>query len=295
MRGLITVLIVICSVITGCDYIENYNKPSLDLSGSSSYTLRISEFVWSYGTIEFNRYSGDFEKLDRKVFNLLKGKTGTCTVYINSKVRDQYGSEKSESQLIGDLDLKELNKYESWEYWHKNAGIKQLLNQKYFPERSQVLNQEAMDSISIMPGQPAIEATKPALEPGKMEIGRTYHYNSMIGMPWLHYKITEEGLEELQPPDPELFTTISYWEPFIDNIKDLTVTVYDKTANLTVKMPDNVKSFTLVKEDENLFVHEEDPYIALTIVSPIECVIFFKNGDSCVGVRNKSLLDTNTN
>ncbi len=294
MKRILTLLWVSTLVIS-CDFVKNYNKPNLELSNSTPYTLRISEFDWSYGRIEFNKYSGDFERLDRKVFNLLKGKTGTCTIYMTSKVRNQYGTEKSESQLIGDLDLKELNKYESWEYWHKNAGIKQLLNQKYFPERSQVLNQEAMDSISEMPGKPAIEATQPAMEPGKKEIGRTFHYNSMIGMPWLHYKITEEGLEELQPPDPELFTTISYWEPFIDNIKDLRVTVYGKTANLTVKMPDNVKSFTLLQEDENLFVHEEDPYIALTIVSPIECVIFFKNGDSCVGVRNKSLLDTNTN
>ncbi len=31
--------------------------------------------------------------------------------------------------------MKCLRLFESWEYWNKKAGIRQLINQKYFPER----------------------------------------------------------------------------------------------------------------------------------------------------------------
>ena len=137
---------------SSCDQLDKFSfgKPYLELTGNSPYQLTITDFQWSYGRIEINEYSGDFEKLDRKVFDLLKGKSGKCSVYMTSKTKDQYGSDKVSNDLIGELDLQELNKYESWEYWHKNAGIMQLLNQKYFPEGSEVLQLEGIDSVSVI-------------------------------------------------------------------------------------------------------------------------------------------------
>lgn len=143
-------ILLVCFLTTSCDFIANYKKPVLELSGSTPYILTISDFQWSYGRIEINKYSGDFEKLDRKVYDLLKGKSGKCAVYMTSLTKDQYGSDKVSKELIGELDLQELNKYESSEYWHKNAGIMQLLNQKYFPERSEVPQQEEMNSVSAL-------------------------------------------------------------------------------------------------------------------------------------------------
>jgi hypothetical protein len=152
MRRIISLVMIICC-LTSCDQLDSIldGKPKLQLTGGSPYTLTISDFKWSYGMVDINKYSGDFEKLDHKVYDLLKGKTGKCIVYMTSKTKDQYGSEKTESQLIGELDLEELNKYESSEYWHKNAGIVQLLNQKYFPKKfeSTQLNESYVDSGGV--------------------------------------------------------------------------------------------------------------------------------------------------
>lgn len=112
------------------------SKPRLELTGNNPYNLTISDFEWSYGITSINRYNGDFEKLDKKVFKKLNGKDGVCKIYLNSMIKDQYGKEKLETNYIGDFDLSDLNKYESWEYWHKNSGIISLLNNKYLSDNT---------------------------------------------------------------------------------------------------------------------------------------------------------------
>ena len=160
MKSICISLFIVLLLFSGCSYIDNYNSPTLELSGSSPYILRISDFDWNYGMVQINQYSGDFEKLDRKVFDLLKGKTGTCDVYMINKSRDKYGTEGTDMELIGEIDLAELNKYENWEYWHKSSGIIALLNEKNFPKPKPIVKEEKNEWDSIVSAIKAKTKTK---------------------------------------------------------------------------------------------------------------------------------------
>ncbi|WP_256014171.1 hypothetical protein [Desertivirga xinjiangensis] len=125
------------------------SKPYLELTGSSPYDLHISEFDWGYGRVEFNKFSGDFKKLDEKVFDLLEGKNGTVSVYLLNSQKDQYGKIQDTSVYIGDIDLLELNKYEDWEYWHNSAGIKSLLYKKFVEKKESGTDSTAVEYVPL--------------------------------------------------------------------------------------------------------------------------------------------------
>jgi hypothetical protein len=131
MKYFYCLIISIAFVVTGCSYIKDYDKPHLELTGQNPYSLSISKFIWGYGTTEINKFNGDFEKLDEKVYEKLKGKQGTCKIFMEAITKDKYGKEVSKSDYIGDIELSELNKFQNWEYWHKESGIKSLLYKKY--------------------------------------------------------------------------------------------------------------------------------------------------------------------
>lgn len=141
MKTLLSLALVIV-LFTCCN-----NKPNLSLSDQSPYTLNITDFAWSYGLTEINKFNGDFEKLDQKVFDLLKGKNGTCKVYIEDTNKDQYGRITKLNKYVGVIELAELNKYETWEYWHKNAGIKTLIY-KFINKHTTAIQ---VDSVAMEP------------------------------------------------------------------------------------------------------------------------------------------------
>ena len=124
---LILFLIALLFSISGCDYIKNYDKPHLELSDGPPYKLTISNFEWSYGTTSFNQFNGNFDKLDEKVFDLLKDKTGFCQVYIEQLNTDKYGNADSTTRPIGHIIINELAKYHDWQYWQKDYGIRKML------------------------------------------------------------------------------------------------------------------------------------------------------------------------
>jgi hypothetical protein len=145
-------------VFCGCGYLSKYDKPHLELSNNNPYTLQITEFNWGYGMTSINEFNGDFDKLDARVFDLLKGKEGNCKVYIENKQTDKYGKENSTSEYVGDIDLSELNKYQTWEFWHKASGIKSLLYKKYVAPKAELtvadsakMDSLPMDTVSLQP------------------------------------------------------------------------------------------------------------------------------------------------
>lgn len=141
MKYIIFSLFIALIFFTGCN-----SKPSLELSATPPYTLKIVDFTWSYGLIEINKFSGDFETLDHKVFNLLEGKQGTCEVILVNSIRDKYGKESIKEMRIGAIDLTELNRYESWEYWHKETGIQRLLSNFLNPPMPMADSAKVVDS-----------------------------------------------------------------------------------------------------------------------------------------------------
>ncbi|MBW4890123.1 hypothetical protein KXQ82_10370 [Mucilaginibacter sp. HMF5004] len=128
------IFLVVAFLIVGssCNYLSNHSKPQLSLSENAPYYLEISNFKWNYGLTEINKFNGDFETLDHNVFDLLKGKQGICTVKLEQSQTDKYGKSSSIYANIGTIDLTELNKFESWEYWYKDGGIQRLLYKLYF-------------------------------------------------------------------------------------------------------------------------------------------------------------------
>ncbi|MGN6177833.1 MAG: hypothetical protein ACTHNW_01555 [Mucilaginibacter sp.] len=127
-------------------------KPYVELTGESSpYQLNISEFPWGYGTVAINKFSGDFDKLDEKVFDLLKGKTGICKVYLADNGTDKYGNHNSNSKYIGDIDMNELGRYQDWKFWQNgDGGIRKLLYKKLF-NKSDSARLTAIDTTSAHP------------------------------------------------------------------------------------------------------------------------------------------------
>ena len=124
---LICLLAISVIAFQGCDYVKSYDKPHLELSDGPPYKLSITNFDWSYGTAEINKFNGDFDKLDEKVFDLLQDKSGFCQVYLEQRNVDKYGNNNSSMQLIGHINIDELAKYRDWQYWQKDGGLKKMI------------------------------------------------------------------------------------------------------------------------------------------------------------------------
>lgn len=89
--------------------------------------LYIDEFEYSFGVIEINKASGDFEKLNEKVFDLLIKEKGTCGIYVKVKSIDKYGNETEAYQYKGTIDIDEMRKFKNATFWAKSGGMQKLL------------------------------------------------------------------------------------------------------------------------------------------------------------------------
>src|SRR4051812_19174135 len=96
---------VILMMTVGCNYINSFTKPTLSLVDGNTSELKISNFTWGYGVTAINQFSGDFEKLDSKVYELLKAKEGICKVYLEQVTKDKYGNSTSGFTYIGDINI----------------------------------------------------------------------------------------------------------------------------------------------------------------------------------------------
>ena len=111
--------------------------------------MKIKNFSWSYGTTELNKFSGDFDKLDQMVFDSLKGIHGHCIAEMIEVNQNKYGNYDTTKRQLGSIDLKELNKFQSSEYWHKAGGIRRLIYKYYIAPKTQV---QQADSAVVLTG-----------------------------------------------------------------------------------------------------------------------------------------------
>jgi len=139
MKQLLKILMasVMLLSISSCNYIKNYDKPHLELINQTPYKLNISNFDWSYGVVAINQFSGDFDKLDEKVYDLLQGKSGSCEVYIELKNIDRYGNSNKTLKYVGVINIDELNKYQDWHYWQRDDGMRMLIYKRILWKQSQ--------------------------------------------------------------------------------------------------------------------------------------------------------------
>lgn len=162
-------LILVSVMLTSCNEIDKLlgRKPYVEVNEGE---ITVSGFKWSYGTIRVNELSGDFDKLDKKVFNRLKGKEGKISLYIENTTTNSYGRTDSKTEYIGDIDLNELNRYQGWEYWHKTSGIRPLLKEK-FKINNEPVDKE--DALAEETNWDEIDAANPDLKPADDLVPRT--------------------------------------------------------------------------------------------------------------------------
>ena len=249
--------------------------------------LHIEEFDFAIGIVGINQISGDLDKLNKKVFNLLNDKAGKCEVIFHIKSTDQYGNPTSELRSFGHIDIDELKKYQDSQYFTRAGGIQRLLD-----------NQVKSDNLELNTSTTLVEPTptpqKPTSTPEEFQRPEPlliYRFYQMTGMPWLHYSITENGLEELTASDERLPNSITFWETFCKDIDDIEAIIDKNQARLNVINRGKASSFTLKKLKQNYYIIEGEPSIALEIVSPSECVVYFMVKDNCIGVSNKSIIN----
>lgn len=194
------------------------SKPYIELTDTND--LRISGFVWGYGMIGINQFNGDFDKLDHKVFDLLKGKSGSCRVFMQATSKDKYGNADSTYNYIGDIDINELNKFTDWQYWQKANGIRKLLYNKFIKRDepmvvadSAKVDATAIDTVTVPATTTTIAKTYsfsiddlyPSLE--KQQVFDQHHFsiNGTIGA--VNY---ENGIMEINTDEGETLTIQFY-------------------------------------------------------------------------------------
>jgi hypothetical protein len=171
-------LAIVLTMMASCDYIANFNKPTLELSEAPPYELKISNFSWGYGVVTINQFNGDFDRLDEKVYNLLKGKTGTCKVNMQSTAKYRYGKPDLTISYIGDINIDELNKYQDWKYWQRESGIRKLLYSRFVSPQ--------MDSVkteTITPSQALVDTTSRATSYQPISSNKVYGFSSSMLYP----------------------------------------------------------------------------------------------------------------
>lgn len=143
------------------------SKPYLELSDTSPYALNIKEFAWGYGMVTVNAFNDDFDKLDEKVYNLLKDKTGTCRVNIQDNSKDKYGQQSANMRYIGDINIDELNKYQDWKYWQREAGVRTLLYKHIVAPsmdsvKTEPVNTDTVKAVTAQPQPTVTNNTQPS-------------------------------------------------------------------------------------------------------------------------------------
>jgi hypothetical protein len=108
-------------IIEGKPHIELQNKkPGI-------YQITVKEFeykiAYSLEAVGKRTVKGDFEKLDSKIYNALKGLRGNCEIFIIKTETDKYGNTATNKEYMCTIDVDELNKYKSAELWHNSVGF----------------------------------------------------------------------------------------------------------------------------------------------------------------------------
>ena len=101
----------------------------ISCNNSSKYTriegsvLTITNFDCGIGITGFNQIHGDFETLDKEVFNALKGRNETFEIkMVRDNAKDTFGNNTVISHDLGKINASELSNYAEVSYWVAATG-----------------------------------------------------------------------------------------------------------------------------------------------------------------------------
>lgn len=156
MKNFFWIFLFVC--LCSCKQLSD-NSLMVDYDASIN-ALNIKNFSWGYGAVQFNSFHGDFDKLDKEVYDLLKDKTGSCDVYMQDNSTDKYGNKSDHKSNIGSIDINELNKYRDWTYWQKEHGIRSLLYKKYIQNNNDTVTIDTTTTTVTNTTQPIADVTQ---------------------------------------------------------------------------------------------------------------------------------------
>ena len=83
------------------------------------------------------------------VYDSLRGRSGDCLISIANKNINKYGTIDSSKTDYGFLNVDELNKFQNWEYWHKDGGIAKIISRYYStpPSGSAKIDSARVDTV----------------------------------------------------------------------------------------------------------------------------------------------------
>ena len=119
MKSIHLSIFILLLCLTSCT--NNSKDPILELKVKNPYQLVISHFQWSYSAL-INTATGDFDLIEEKVYNLLKGKEGLCEVYLVDN--------NNRLISIGMINIQYVNNAVDWMAWRKR-GILSMLERTY--------------------------------------------------------------------------------------------------------------------------------------------------------------------
>ena len=114
-------LLSLVALLSSCNYFPKYTK----VEGS---VLTITNFDCGIGITGFNQIHGDFETLDKEVFDALIGRNEIFEIkMVRDNAKDTFGNNKVISHDLGKINASDLSNYTEVSYWVSATGGTQRL------------------------------------------------------------------------------------------------------------------------------------------------------------------------
>jgi hypothetical protein len=240
-------------------------------------SLIIEDFKWNIGIEGRNIVGGDFDRLNKKVYNILKDKSGVYHVVLKQNKEDKFGNSYIDSYSVGILDAEGLNKYQTEEYWIKEGGISRMISSRdslSFNKDGHLVEAIKVDEV-IYPvyKKPAVKADQQLLD---------YKVEDAQVAEWIYYERQEGQFKVISPESAKYGQLVEYWKDFKQNIKSIHFIVLVNKVDVTLAWDDGtIGKFELLPILGNsLFgVYKENYSITVQILPDNSSSIGFTTGD----------------
>lgn len=268
------------------------DKPYVSYRDNSIY---IDEFKYTVGIVGHNEITGDWDKLNEKVYDLLKGKKGNCDVYLLTESTDQYGNQSKSYYLKGNFDIDELNKYQSEKYWRESGILQKIIingvNSNANNYTKTTVNQSYSDTPYVESSNSQLNdnlaeptATQQSTNITQSELTLTFNTSAVSS--WQYYKVASKNLEPVLDEN-EKSKMVDFWAEHIKNIRTIEFRFYPKKVGVIINYNGEILTYILDKVDDETYSREDSPNIAVRRYRDNICEIYFFRDDKCLLLNNR--------